>query len=165
MLDNGNSLFPLGGRSFKYVSDLRRKHKAELGNGWTFIAMNVHAHHSIAKDYGINYERPPSGNREFPSFVTSWQPVLEATNISLWIHLLMPFYVWSACAWPETHSKPTAVENCFVKDVWKNTRNTPATAPNVENPSTALLIKGVRFRLQNRVYIQCMWYVIVFIIS
>ena len=50
--------------------------------------------------------------------------------------------------WPETHSKSTAVESCSVKDVWKNTRNTPATAPNVENPSIALLIKGVRFRPQ-----------------
>ena len=78
-----------------------------------------------------------------PLVCASWQPMLEiwkAMIISLWCHLLMIFSVWSACVWPETHNKSTAVERYSVMDVWKNTRSVPTAVLNVENTLSILLM-------------------------
>ena len=51
--------------------------------------------------------------------------------------------VWSACVWPETHSKSTAVESCSVKYVWQNIGSIPTTVLNVEHISIVFMIKKV----------------------
>ena len=82
----------------------------------------------------------------------SWQPMLEiwkAMTISLWSHLLMTSSVWSACVWPETHNRSTAVERCSVKYVWRNIRSIPATVLSAENSLWVLRIKEVRLFYQN----------------
>ena len=45
--------------------------------------------------------------------------------------------------WPETHSKSTAVERCFVRNVWKYTRKTQQPVLNIEKISSALVTKEV----------------------
>ena len=47
--------------------------------------------------------------------------------------------------WPETHSKPPAVENYSAECVWKSTGKVQAAVPTAENISALLLIQKVNY--------------------
>ena len=92
---------------------------------------------------------------------TLWQPVQETwkvMTISLWSSLLMTSSVWSACVWPETHSKSTAVERCSVRDIWRYTRSIQQSVLNVEKISSVLLIKEVSKPSGEQLYGTCIIY-------